>query len=189
LSTIFNRRSIRLSGYDYATAGVYFVTICTHKRALRLASICGSQIQLTAEGALVKQTWFELPLRFNTVELDEFIVMPNHIHGIIVLNKPDGASPAPTNSLHNFRPALSSIVCAFKSLAVACLNRQFETRAPLWQRNYYEHVIRSGKSLDDIRRYIHDNPLRWSFDRENPDHKPCPSSAARPSARGWRLSS
>lgn len=175
----FNRQSVRLRSYNYATAGVYFITVCTHDRAPRLASINASQIHLTTEGEVVNQIWFELPKHFPTIELDEFIVMPNHIHGILILNKLAVTfprmqpSPATTEfasqSTKNLHPTLGVVIGTFKSLSSTRINREQKTRSRVWQRNFYEHIIRSAKSLDDIRRYIHYNPQRWSFDRENPD--------------------
>jgi putative transposase len=190
----FTRQSVRLRGYDYATAGVYFITVCAQDRAPRLAAIRGSETHLATEGEIAKRTWLELPKRFPTVELDEFIVMPNHIHGIVILNKQGGAcpqmrpSPAPTYSAppstKNSRPRLGLIVGTFKSFSSARINREHGTRGPFWQRSYYEHIIRSGKSLDVIRRYIHDNPQRWSFDRENPNRSLSPANVSNSYWRG-----
>ena len=159
-----HRRSIRLRDYDYSQPGSYFVTVCTHNRELLLESAA-------AQGAVLA-AWQELPTRFPTVALDEFVIMPNHVHGIVILaagrSLTGAASRAPTNRV---RPTLGEVVLAFKSPSAikvnAILNR---TGLRFWQRNYYEHVIRDEDELSGIRQYIRANPLRWHEDPENPSN-------------------
>lgn len=149
---IHHRRSIRLPGYDYSQPGAYFVTICTHKRDLLL------QIEPVQEA--VRSTWEAIPERFPAVTLDGFIVMPNHVHGIIILG--GAASNAPT---------LGAIIRAFKSISAIQSNKILNRSGlPFWQRNYYEHVIGDEDELNIIRQYIRDNPRNWLDDPDNPSN-------------------
>ena len=160
------RRSIRLRGYDYAQAGAYFITICTDNRRPLLEPEPTKQI--------VCDVWKELPDHYPHVRLDAFVIMPNHVHGIIVLaDVGAGLRPAPTPSVRTRRHGLPEIVRAFKSFSSRRLNANFGTPgARLWQRNYYEHVIRTDDALNRIRQYILDNPARWGYDRDNPLGQP-----------------
>ena len=124
-------------------------------------------MHLSDSGRVVWHCWNALPARFPFCAVDAFVVMPNHVHGIVVLNQGQkgAASSAPTDA----RSGLGKIIRAFKSLSAIEVNRALRRRgAPVWQRNYFEHVVRAGEDLDEIRRYINDNPARWDFDRENP---------------------
>jgi REP element-mobilizing transposase RayT len=177
------RRSIRLAGYDYSSSGVYFVTICAFRRMMSFGKIHNAKMIPNAIGTLVEASWFELPIRLPTVELDAFAIMPNHVHGIIVLHNETRAetSSAPTNS--NRTPALAHVVQTFKSLAYAGVRRQLRRTGPLWQRDYYEHIVRTGNALTAIQGYIWENPLRWQFDRENPQSKLAQDSPVEP----WQI--
>lgn len=147
---IHHRRSIRLRGYDYAHAGAYFVTVCTYNRDLLL------QAQGVQE--VVSSTWHALPVHFPAVALDEFVIMPNHLHGIIIMR--GAASSA---------PSLGQVVRAFKSASAIEANKVLNRSGqPFWQRNYYEHIIRNDHDLNRIRQYIRDNPLAWDEDPDNP---------------------
>jgi len=131
---------------------------------------------LNRAGQAVQAAWFEIPDRFPGIELDAFVVMPNHIHGIIGLFhgkgavprkvKPRGAaSSAPTSAI-----SLGRVIRAYKSLSAIEVNRLLRRKGQqIWQRNYYEHIIRQGEDLSEIRRYIAENPANWSDDPENPD--------------------
>jgi len=171
-----HRRSIRLKGYDYSQTGYYFVTICTRNRECILSNVVDGKMQLSKIGELVQIVWNDLLKRFENLELDKFTVMPNHIHGIITiveaglaLPNQGAASSAPTKDV-SIR--LVDVVRAFKSISAINANR-FLSRVgiPLWQRNYYEHIIRNEESLNRVREYIGTNPLRWELDRENPQRK------------------
>jgi len=172
------RRSLRLKDYDYAQSGAYFVTIVTHYRACLFGEVLDGDMQLNDAGRVVQSVWSDLPAHYPRLKLDEFVVMPNHIHGVIMLSdritaggddvRTDvraGFKPAPTNAQHG----LSEIIRAFKTFSARHINESRHTSgAPVWQRNYFEHVIRDEESLNRIRQYILDNPARWQFDRENP---------------------
>ena len=159
-------RDNRRRGWDYTSAGVYFVTICADRLAPCLGRISGANVRLTPSGKIIQRTWFELPSRFRRVELDEFVVMPDHVHGILILQKPGGSRPAATT--HSYLPQsnLSEIVRVFKSLSAFRINRMLDARGPIWERSFYDHMVRSGEALDRIRRYIAENPLRWCLERE-----------------------
>jgi putative transposase len=228
-----HRRSIRLRGYDYTQTGGYFITIVAHERALLFGEIVNGAMRLNEYGQIVRDEWFRTAVVRPYVMLypDEFVVMPNHIHGIIWIVgatrrvaptcgvvptdgiaptcgvvptdgiaptcgvvptdgiaptcgvvPTDGVAPtdggvptdgvAPTHPLG--RPTLKphsvgSILAQFKSLTTKRINALRGTPgAAVWQRNYYEHIIRDERSLQQIRRYILENPQRWEQDSENP---------------------
>ena len=163
---INHRKSIRSKGYDYSQGGAYFLTICTRNKEFYFKAY--SELK-----EILRRHWVKLPERFPYLILDEFIIMPNHIHGIIIVGATlavaqtnrAGARPAPT---------VGEIVGTFKSL---CVNdwltylkeNKINAVGKFWQRNYYEHIIRNEEELTKIRAYIQNNPLSWSLDRENPE--------------------
>jgi putative transposase len=180
----YHRRSIRLRGYDYAQVGTYFVTVCVHGRECVLGAIDGDRVRLSEAGQVVLSTWQRLPLRFPRIACDAFVVMPNHIHGIIMIVNPGqtgirsvGAGLAlPSSDTFLTRnqgtprgaPTLGHIVGAFKSVSAVACNRLLDRRGvPFWQRNYWEHVIRDDDDLNHLRDYIESNPARWAEDEEN----------------------
>jgi len=172
------RRSTRLPGYDYAARGGYFVTLCTQARICLFGEIAGGEMRLNFLGEIVREEWFKSAVIRPRLRLDEaeFVVMPNHIHGIIwILREPPSPSVgatgrSPLASPRGPRPgSVAAIVAGFKSATTTLINRKRNTPgAPVWQRNFYEHIIRQGEPLEPIRRYILENPARWAFDRENP---------------------
>jgi len=182
--TRHHRRSIRIKGYDYSQVGAYFVTICTHNRACLFGEVVAGEMRLNDAGRIVHGVWNDLPNHYPYVELDAFVVMPNHVHGIIIIVgaglKPaptitTGLKPAPTITT-GLKPAptakhgLPEIVRAFKTFSSRHINELRGTPGlPVWQRNYYEHIIRNEDSLNRIRQYIFHNPARWTWDRENPE--------------------
>lgn len=175
-----HRRSIRLSGYDYSQNGAYFVTVCTQNRDCLFGAVEDGNMVLNSHGQIVFDVWSHLPEHYFHVQLDQFVVMPNHFHGIIVLNRDNvgaGLKPAPTNEIVNQNQpgpakihALPEIIRGFKTFSSRQINDM--RGAPgdrLWQRNYYEHVIRNESEWNRLRQYIVDNPVRWDIDRENPN--------------------
>jgi REP element-mobilizing transposase RayT len=244
-----HRRSIRLKGYDYTQPGAYFITICTHGRECLFGEIINGEMHLNEAGQIVVQTWQDLPNHISNVQLDAFVVMPNHVHGIIIItdragvvgtgseparttmgsgsavdsdstpgpgsaggagstagpgsvgvgsvgagsepapttttapgsaagsgpttgsgpvgagSEPAPTEPAPTRSSYG----LPEIVRQFKTFSARRINELRGTPGtPVWQRNYYEHIIRDEFSLSRIRQYIAENPARWDADQENP---------------------
>ena len=170
---LHQRRSIRLKGYDYSQSGAYYVTICVQHRKCLFGSIVSSEMQLNGAGEMVVSIWQSLPTRFANLELDEFVVMPNHFHGILlVTGSADVAGErAPTGRAAN----LGEIVGAFKSLVTVEYIRGVKNRKwlpfvhSLLQRGYYEHIIQDNTSLEQIRDYIANNPQQWKLDGENPE--------------------
>ena len=168
-----HRRSIRLKGYDYGSAGAYFVTICTQNRTCWFGVLADGEMRLNDAGRVAQASWDELPARFPDVRLDTFVVMPNHVHGIIIVGAQfiapsDGFGTATIDQgAMNRAPTLGEIVRTFKAVSPRLIRRSANPDFA-WQRNYYEHVIRDDESLNRIRQYILDNPGRWVFDRENP---------------------
>ena len=173
------RRSLRLKGFNYAELGAYFVTIVTQDRFCLFGEIIDGQMELNSTGEAITRWWLELGRKFATVESDEFVVMPNHCHGIIGIRDPVvGADlrvgPPDIRTGAHIGAPLPKIVQWFKTMTtneyirgVKALARP-PIRRQLWQRGYYEHVIRDVDSRNRIRQYIIDNPARWAFDRENP---------------------
>jgi REP element-mobilizing transposase RayT len=211
---IHHRRSIRLKRYDYSQAGAYFITICCQDRINRFGNIIKNEMILNEYGLIAYNEWVNLSERFSNFELDVFQIMPNHMHGIIVLNHlevsladtpdtspltdtsvrvyladtPDTSpltdtsvrvsladTPDTSNNLSDKRagaspaPAIFDIVGAYKSLvANGCLGiykSKNETMGKLWQRNYYEHIIRNEQSYQNISNYIVNNPSKWEGDK------------------------
>jgi len=183
-----HRRSIRLRGYDYSQAGAYFVTICAQDRACVFGDVKDGKMRLNDAGRMVEKWWVELNHKFPAVQTDEYIVMPNHFHGIVVIQpvgadlcvRPDnkhgemGAHDADIMGAHTGAP-LQIIIQWFKTMTTNEYIRKVKQsdwspfRGRLWQRNYYEHIIRNDDELNHIREYIINNPLQWALDRENPD--------------------
>ncbi len=164
-----HRRSFRLRGYDYAQAGAYFVTIVTQGRQCLFGEVVESEMRLNEYGRVVVECWNGLPGHYPHVGLDAFVVMPNHVHGVLELTRNVGAGlrPAPTSA--KWRHSLSEIVRAFKAFSSRRINElRNMPGAPVWQRNYYEHIIRNEDDLYDIRQYIIYNPAKWAEDGENP---------------------
>jgi len=167
--TLPRRRSLRLPAYDYSQGGAYFITICAHERRCLFGRVADSQMQVNAIGALIEEEWFRSPT-IRRIVLDAFVVMPNHVHGIVLIDSVGATSSSPGPASGPRRGSLSSFVGSFK----AAVTRRIKTLSLLpdsrvWQRNYYEHIIRDDKSLDAIREYIDSNPANWANDRQNPE--------------------
>lgn len=161
------RRSIRLRDYDYTQAGAYFVTIVAADRADRFGFIQDGEMHLNPLGQCITREWQRLVARFEGLELDSYILMPNHLHGILMLFPARQPRAEPTNTLPHVDPqSLSAIIRAFKS-STTLLYHHMRGSGPLWQRNYYEHILRGPSDLDNTRAYIFANPAQWELDHEN----------------------
>jgi putative transposase len=172
----YNRHSIRLKEYDYSQSGGYFITLCSDKGKFLFGSITNAEMRLNESGKIVKEFWFEIPQHFPNVLVDEFVVMPNHIHGIIFIEDCRGGVNPPKQRGEQTSPlrkrTLGQIVAFFKyrTTKLVIQNcRMSESR--IWQRNFYEHVIRNEDDLKNIREYVINNPLKWELDNENPLNK------------------
>ena len=149
------------------------MTVCTHNREYLFGNVVNDEMTLSEYGNIVENVWYNLTGHYQNIKLDKFMVMPNHIHGIIILIDADdvgaGFKPAPTD-LTKYYP-LSEIVRAFKTFSSRHVNElRITPGIPVWQRNYHEHIVRNENELNRIREYIINNPLRWQYDRENPDN-------------------
>ncbi len=175
-----HRRSVRLPDYDYAQPGAYFVTVCTHERECLFGEIAEEAMRLNDLGRVVSEVWHAVPAHFSDARTDAFVVMPNHIHGVIVIvgyataDSGVGAThvsplPVPQRPAGPKPGSLGAIVGSFKSAVTRRINAHRGTPgAKVWQRNYHEHVIRGRRDLDRVRRYIAENPQRWFWDRYRP---------------------
>lgn len=195
-----HRRSIRLKGYDYSNAGAYFVTAVTWQRQCLFGDVINGEVRLSKLGKIVEWEWLELPKRLSYISLGAYVVMPNHFHGILYIHENAGAtrqgptgmqsdaeplptitrdgmdgSPrqGPTGRPNGPKPAsVGAILAQFKSRATKRIWKFPEFKeTPIWQRNYYERIIRDENALQNITRYIEANPLLWDEDQENPQRK------------------
>jgi len=168
-----HRRSIRLKEYDYASEGGYFVTLVTNQRQHLFGEVVDGEMRLTVFGRIAREEWFETQRLRPNVELlvDEFVVMPNHIHGIIWLHEDasyttlvrayrDTPLRSPSNSL-------GAIIRGYKGAVTTKINTLRRVKGePVWLRNYYEHIIINEKDYENIANYIHDNPVNWGIKDE-----------------------
>jgi REP element-mobilizing transposase RayT len=171
-----HRRSLRVKYYDYSESGAYFVTICTSGRRCLFGKVINGEMRLSGTGRIVEAEWLYVAVARPNIKLDQFVVMPNHFHGILWIAGTDEgtASCAPTMPRFGYLVpgSLSAIIRSFKSSVTNRYNKnQKSTSNTIWQRNFYEHVIRDETSLNHIREYIINNPLSWELDRENPERK------------------
>ncbi len=153
------RRSIRLKGYEYSKPGAYFITICTRRREPMFGGIVNGEMVSNEYVDIVLKCWRALEGYFRNMEPSAFVIMPNHVHGIVVIN-----------DMGMNGKSLPEIVRVFKTSSSRRINNaRGTTGTPVWQRNYWEHVIRNQEAFNRIHDYILTNPKRWDLDRENPD--------------------
>jgi putative transposase len=184
--TVHHRKSIRLKGYDYSQEGLYFITICCKKKEcmfgqIELVENSEAVMQLNEAGKIAKDCWLQIPKHFPNAVLHEYIIMPNHIHGIIELMKPDGSAYVgaenfqplqttnrvipPKNEFQKIIPrSIGSIIRGYKTGVTKWFRSNSEIYT-VWQRNYYEHIIRNEQSYHKISNYITNNPAKWSEDK------------------------
>ncbi|MDQ1327561.1 MAG: REP-associated tyrosine transposase [Candidatus Poribacteria bacterium] len=166
-----HRRSIRLKGYDYSQSGAYFITICTHDKKSLFGKIIDGNMVLNEFGKIVNDEWIKTEQIRKNVKIDEYMVMPNHLHGIIIINDDRRDTLMRVQSESFGKPvsgSISTIIRGFKSATTKQINEFRTPQMSVWQSNYYEHVIRNDDDLNDVREYIINNPLKWDLDRENP---------------------
>lgn len=184
------RRTIRLKNYDYSRSGAYFVTVCAFKKDCLFGDIMDGKMRLNEYGLIIAREWTRTPEIRKEIELDEFCVMPNHIHGIVTIVGANGGSPETVTNggspetgwdnkttegrsaespLRMQTKSISSFIAGYKSVVTKSINEISNTPgSPVWQRNYYEHIIRNDDELNRIREYIANNPAKWAEDAENP---------------------
>ena len=164
-----HRRSLRLKGHDYAQPGAYFVTVCTRDRAYLFGHVVNGEMRLNEYGQIVADTWKWLAVQYPYVELDVSVVMPNHLHGIVVI-RDDVRRGVSRNAPTWARKPLGRLIGVFKTVSTKRINILHSTQGmPLWQRDFYEHVVRNEAELMAIREYVLANPARWNEDENNPD--------------------
>lgn len=176
-------KSIRLKGYDYSRAGAYFVTICTHNKECLFGSVMDENMVLNDFGRMVDVEWLKTAEIRKNVVLDGYVIMPNHFHGIFLITENNSGKARLATTKYNVsikmefgkpKPgSLPVIVGSFKSAVTRQINLVRGTPGKeVWQRNYYEHIIRNPDELNRIREYIINNPLKWHLDRDNPNGIP-----------------
>jgi len=171
---LHHRRSIRRNEYDYSLAGAYVVTTCINNRECLLGETRYNKVYLSNMGNIVKRAWIKIPEHFKDVRLDRFVIMPNHMHGIIVIQRKPSKDidvlPSKVNSNSKRRARdLGQIVAYFKYQSTKLVNDLRKTPgSPLWQRNYYEHIIHDKEEMIKYHKYIQENPANWDNDKENP---------------------
>ena len=177
---VHHRRSIRLHGFDYSQPGAYFITICTRGREPLFGAVVDGVMVMNDAGMMVEKYWCELPNKFSGIYVGEYVVMPNHFHGIVhivgalLAAPPISAPPISASCIQDAgldrgaassAPTLGTIMRRFKSMSAIAVNRSMNREGqPLWQRNYYEHIIRHEQAYEAIADYIHHNPQRWQDD-------------------------
>jgi REP element-mobilizing transposase RayT len=167
-----NRHSVRLPGYDYSKPGAYFVTLVTYQRERLFGDIVQGEVRLSDIGQIVVEEWLRSAQFRGEIELDMYVVMPNHLHGLVIITRDvvGAHGRAPLRAGIAYRPSrsLGSMIAGFKSAATKRINEMRATPGlPVWQRNYHERVIRNEAELNSVRQYILDNPQNWSQDAEN----------------------
>ncbi len=164
------RKLIRLKGYDYSNDGCYFITICTKDRECLFGEVRNKKMILNNAGFVARKCWLGIPNHFPNIILNEFITMPNHVHGILVIDNAVGVQnfePLRRNRFQKIIPrSIGSIIRGYK-IGVTKWFRQNTDCYDVWQRLYYDHIIRNERSLDCIREYIRNNPGNWKSDRNN----------------------
>jgi REP element-mobilizing transposase RayT len=181
-----HRKPNRLHGYNYSSPGHYFVTICTRKKAPYFGEVKNEVMVLNEAGMATKKCWRDLPNHYWNCVLDEFVIMPNHLHGIVVIDNNhhnnagncfvgnghglvgNGLKPFPTMPITMIKKyTLSEIVRGFKTFSSKKINK-IQTDRFQWQKSFYDHIIRDKTALQKIREYIRMNPMKWDSDRNNP---------------------
>jgi len=167
----YSRRSPRLPGHDYRSDGLYFVTICAAQMRLRFGTILNGELQLNGLGRLIYDEWRRLAIARANLRLDHFVVMPNHLHGLLRIVEPDERdsrqlSGTEAGAVTIQSGSLGAIIGQFK----AAVSRRAKAEGingdtPIWQRGFYDHIVRDERTLNEIRRYIIENPARWHDDR------------------------
>jgi len=159
-----HRRSIRLKGYDYSQRGAYFVTICTQNRECVLGNVVNQKIILADCAKWVTKWWLDIPNHFPVVDLDAWVIMPNHLHGIIAIETDCRGEVS--------SPKLGNVIAYFKYQSTKEINQNGNiSGVRFWQRNYYEHIVRNSDDLNRIREYIQNNPQNWISDDNNPTNQ------------------
>lgn len=165
------RKLNRLTHYNYSLAGAYYITVCTHNKIVQFGDIKNDEMHLNDYGKIASNSWYEIVNYYDNVELEEFVVMPNHIHGIIFLHENNTVTEqcSVTTSTKNYGK-LSKIIKSYKEAVTKQIQTQYNDLNFAWQRSFYNYIIRDENSLQKIREYTKYNPLKWSLDRNRLDN-------------------
>ncbi|MCX6022532.1 MAG: transposase [Chloroflexi bacterium] len=184
------RQSVRLPAHDYAGAGGYFITLVTHERQCVFGEIVDHTMHLSQYGEIVQKEWLRSGKMWMGIELDAWVVMPNHVHGVVIFTvgaETDQDTDKPNGQMRRKPETLGSFIAGFKASVTTQINTLRQSPGqPVWQRNYYEHVIRTENELDQIRDYIMGNPAKWDEDSENPVVRETPGTG-RTAVRPYEL--
>lgn len=169
------RKPNRIRNFDYSQSGYYFVTICVKNREEWFGKIINGKMVLNKFGKIANNVWLNIPIHYQNVILDEFVIMPNHIHGIIIIKQlhqtvGTGQCPVPTINKNIKYGLISKIINGFKNITTKKIRYVYGKPSFRWQRSFYDHIIRNEQSLFAIRQYIKDNPSKWNDDRNNPEN-------------------
>jgi putative transposase len=161
-------RSIRLRGYDYTSVCLYFITICSHEKHCIFGNIVDAQAMLSPLGRIVRECWVAIPLHFAGTRLHAFVIMPNHLHGIVEICAKLGRSSAAPLRRPAVQPgSLAAIVPSFKAAASKRVHEELQSNRAIWHRNYFETIVHDGEDFSKAVQYVLENPARWKWDREN----------------------
>ena len=181
------KNSLRLNNYNYSWAGAYFITICSYKKESLFGKIDDHSMQLNNFGNILQRCWDQIPGKYKNIKLGNFVIMPNHIHGIIWIVEAIHESPETKQTIHKSsykngvirelplqverrKMLLSKIIGRFKMNSSKLINNiRNSTGAHIWQRGYYDHIIRNDEDLNNIKQYIQNNPQNWDKDKNNFD--------------------
>ena len=164
------RKGLRYGSFDYSSPGAYFVTICTHEKSCIFGRIVGGEMFLNDLGRVAEEAWRQVPVHFPEMRSDAWVVMPNHVHGIVFIAGRNTQEIESGSRQIQVPRALGAIVGGYKSSVTRRIRRMrpgFGT--PVWQRGYYDRIVRDEDELNAIREYIADNPRLWGEDPNNPD--------------------
>lgn len=168
------RKPNRLKEFDYSQSGYYFVTICTKNRVEYFGEIQKEQMTLNQFGEIAKRFWFEIPDHFENLKIDESIILPNHVHGILIISGDSIVGDANLRPLRYDRSKmlLSKAMQGYEAAVTREINKLQNKVVFKWQRSFYDHIIRNDEGLYKIRKYIRYNPLKWEYDQENKNEIP-----------------
>ncbi len=181
------KNSLRLSNYNYSVSGTYFITICSYKREEFFGEITNNLIHLNDYGKIIHDCWYQIPTNYKKIKLDDFVIMPNHIHGIIWIVGAIHESPEEKRKIHETpenkltlgngvirelplrierrKMLISKIIGRFKMNSAKLINNIRNSKGShVWQRSYYDHIIRNETDLNNTKAYIQNNPLNWRTD-------------------------
>jgi putative transposase len=154
MTALPQRKSPRLQDYDYSQSGAYFVTICTHQRSQLFGTIENGEMTLNAKGEIAAECWQAIPKHYPDVDLDVYVVMPNHVHGIVIIQGENTV----------FKTVLGRVINAYRGAVTAKIRKLTKSKVIVWQGRYHDHIIRNEAGLNHIRNYVHHNPESWEKD-------------------------